>query len=117
MPNELAGVNLKHPQFTGFLTKRSAWLKDWRKRYFILKGNKLYFCKSVDADPHGVIDLSKCQTIKSADDVTHKKHSLEIVTTDSTYYMYADTEKEKDDWIGAIGRAIVHSSLRDSDSD
>ena len=52
---------------------------------------------------------------------------MEIVTTDSTYYMYADTEKEKDDWIGAIGRwlffsfltvrAIVHSSLRDSDSD
>ena len=25
MPNELAGVNLKHPQFTGFLTKRSSF--------------------------------------------------------------------------------------------
>lgn len=22
------------------------WLKDWRKRYFVLKGNKLYFCKT-----------------------------------------------------------------------
>ena len=24
--------------------------------------------------------------------------------------MYADSEKEKDDWIGVIGRAIVQSS-------
>jgi hypothetical protein len=24
--------------------------------------------------------------------------------------MYADSEKEKDEWIGAIGRAIVQSS-------
>jgi len=31
-------------------------------------------------------------------------------TTRRTYLMYADTEKEKDDWIGAIGRAIVRCS-------
>lgn len=22
------------------------WLKEWRKRYFVLKGNKLHFCKA-----------------------------------------------------------------------
>lgn len=69
------------------------------------------------ANPHGVIDLSKCQTVKSADDKTHKKllrcvfftsrHSLEVTTTDETYFMYANTEKEKDEWIGAIGRYVM----------
>ena len=32
--------------------------------------------------------------------------------------MFADTEKEKDDWIGAIGRSIVkHSSMYVKDDD
>jgi hypothetical protein len=29
----------------GWLTKQSSWLKDWRRRYFILKGSKLFFSK------------------------------------------------------------------------
>ena len=32
-----------------FLTKQSAWLKDWRRRYFILKGSKLFFSKVIAA--------------------------------------------------------------------
>lgn len=27
-----------------------------------------------------------------------------------TYLMYADMEKEKDDWIGSVGRSIVRAS-------
>ena len=27
-----------------------------------------------------------------------------------TYFMYGDSEKDKDEWIGVIGRAIVQSS-------
>ena len=55
------------------------------------------------------------------------RYSLEVTTMDETFYMFADSEKEKDEWIGAIGRfiswkalirrAIVHSSIKDSDSD
>jgi hypothetical protein len=33
------------PNFEGWLWKQSLWLKDWRKRYFILKGSKLFFAK------------------------------------------------------------------------
>ena len=31
----------------------------------------------------------------------------QVSTADTVFYMYADSEKEKDEWIGAIGRAIV----------
>ena len=34
----------------------------------------------------------------------------QVATPDATYFMYAETEKEKDEWIGAIGRAIVKFS-------
>ena len=36
---------------SSFLTKQSAWLKDWRRRYFILKGSKLFFAKVRAAPP------------------------------------------------------------------
>lgn len=96
--------------FEGWLNKQSTWIKDWRKRYFILKGSYLFFSKDEAGLPHGMIDLSLCLTVKSADMKCRKKHSIEVSTADTTYLMYAESEKEKDEWIGAIGRAIVQAS-------
>ena len=41
-----------------------------------------------------------------------KKNAIEVSTKENTYYMYADTEKEKDDWIGAIGRFVLTTIFR-----
>lgn len=41
---------------------------------------------------------------------SRKKFSFEISTSEKTYLLYADGEKEKDDWIGAVGKSIVRSS-------
>jgi hypothetical protein len=57
-----------------------------------------------------MIDLSSCMTVKSAELKAQKRNALEVSTPETTFLMYADTEKEKDDWIGAVGRAIVRSS-------
>ena len=54
-----------NPTTSGFLTKQSAWISQWRRRYFILKGSHLFFAKSENSEPHGMIDLSKCQTVRS----------------------------------------------------
>eukprot|EP00557_Chaetoceros_sp_GSL56_P012693 CAMPEP_0176480224 /NCGR_PEP_ID=MMETSP0200_2-20121128/2164_1 /TAXON_ID=947934 /ORGANISM="Chaetoceros sp., Strain GSL56" /LENGTH=336 /DNA_ID=CAMNT_0017876331 /DNA_START=74 /DNA_END=1084 /DNA_ORIENTATION=+ len=99
-----------NPDFEGWLTKQSMWLKDWRRRYFLLSGSKLFFAKNAYSAPHGMIDLSTATTVKSADIKSRKKHSFEISTHDMTYLMYADSEKEKDDWIGSVGRSIVRAS-------
>jgi len=99
-----------NPEFQGWLTKQSSWLKEWRRRYFILKGSKLFFCKTESGAPHGMIDLAHCMTVKSAELKAQKRNALEVSTPDTTFLMYADSEKEKDDWIGAIGRAIVRCS-------
>lgn len=126
-----------------------AWLKEWRRRYFRLIGNKLYFSKEptvsgsdtgvrscscyiawacltlpigcrppspfvtislLQDEPHGVIDLKDCLTVKSAEDKTGKAHSFEVATPEQTYYMFAGDETSKDEWIGAIGKAIVRYS-------
>ena len=76
----------------------------------MLKGSKLFFSTTEYGSPHGMIDLSKCMTVKSAELKAGKKNAIEVSTTDTTYYMYADNEQEKDEWIGAIGRSIVQAS-------
>eukprot|EP01083_Nonionella_stella_P265124 898472_1 len=86
------------------------WLKDWRRRYFLLSGSKLFFSKNPYGAPHGMIDLSTATTVKSADIKSQKKNSFEISTSSETYLMFADSDKEKDDWIGSVGRAIVRAS-------
>ena len=57
-----------------------------------------------------MIDLALCTTVKSADLKSRKRNSFEISTPEITYLLYADTEQEKDDWIGRVGKAIVRCS-------
>ena len=106
-----------NPSTEGWMTKQSSWLKDWRRRYFILKGKNLFFAKNEYSCPHGMIDLSTCQTVKSAELKAGKKNAIEVSTAETTFYMYADSEKEKDEWIGAIGRSIVQASATFTNDD
>lgn len=64
-----------------------------------------------------MVDLATCMTVKSAELKAGKKNAIEVSTAESTFYMYADSEKEKDEWIGAIGRAIVQSSMTFTNDD
>jgi len=109
-PNTSIRHPTNNPEFQGYLIKQSTWMKEWRKRYFILKGSKLFFAKDNSISPHGMIDLSTCQTVKSAEQKAGKKYAFEVSTPDTTYLMVAESDKDKDDWIGAIGRAIVKAS-------
>lgn len=92
--------------------KQSMWLREWRRRYFRLVGNTLYWSKTPNDEPHGSVNLRDCLTVKSAEDRIGKPNSLELSTrSDEVYYLIADTSAEKDAWIGAIGKAIVQSSM------
>uniref|UniRef100_A0A7S3LD69 PH domain-containing protein n=1 Tax=Amphora coffeiformis TaxID=265554 RepID=A0A7S3LD69_9STRA len=102
--------DVNDPEYEGWLTKQSTWLKEWRRRYFILKGSKLFYCKNEYSGPHGMIDLASCTTVKSADLKSKKRHSLEISTPETQILLYADSEVAKDDWIGRVGKAIVRCS-------
>jgi hypothetical protein len=70
----------------------------------------LFFSKNDYSAPHGMIDLSQCTTVKSADLKSKKRNSFEVSTPETTFLLYADTEKEKDDWIGSVGKSIVRCS-------
>lgn len=110
-----------NPERVGWLMKQGEHIKTWRRRWFILKAGKIFWFKSEQIDPtsvpRGVIDVSKCLSVKGAEDTINKPCAFEISTHVDTMYFIADNDKEKEDWINSIGRAIVrHSaSLQDEE--
>ena len=48
--------------------------------------------------------------MKSADSKVGRRHALEVSTPTAEFYMVGANEKDKEDWIGAVGKAIVRGS-------
>ena len=69
----------------------------------------IYLCVQ-DTTPRGVVKIDRCLSIRGAEDAIHKPNAFEISTADVSMYFIADTEKEKEDWINSVGRAIVRHS-------
>ncbi|PWA90157.1 pleckstrin homology domain-containing protein 1 [Artemisia annua] len=114
-PNEYNNIEFwTNPERTGFLTKQGEYIKTWRRRYFILKQGHIFWFKESTvtrgSNPRGVIPVGSCLTVKGAEDVIHKEYAFELSTRTETMYFIADSEKEKEDWINSIGRAIVQCS-------
>jgi hypothetical protein len=63
-----------------------------------------------DTVPRGVIKIDRCLSIKGAEDAINRPNAFEISTSDVSMYFIADTEKDKEDWINSVGRAIVRHS-------
>ncbi|EFN54128.1 hypothetical protein CHLNCDRAFT_13944, partial [Chlorella variabilis] len=106
---------------SGWLMKQGEFMKTWRRRWFILKDGKIFWFKSdivgPNTQPRGIIEVNKCLSIKGAEDAINKPHAFEISTTDQNMYFIADSDKEKEDWINAVGRAIVRHSKSMMDRD
>ncbi|KAI5408735.1 variant 2, Pleckstrin y domain-containing protein 1, partial [Lathyrus oleraceus] len=125
-PEDYAGIEFwSNPERSGWLTKQGDYIKTWRRRWFVLKQGKLFWFKDQSSAathssvPRGVISVSTCLTVKGAEDVLHKASAFELSTPQSTMFFIADNDKDKEDWINSIGRAIVlgsrsHAASEDS---
>lgn len=56
------------------------------------------------------MEVNRCLSIKGAEDAINKPFAFEISTIDDSMFFIADNDKEKEDWINAVGRAIVRHS-------
>ena len=89
----------------GYLSKRGSLNQSYQRRWFVLKGNLLfYFEKKKDKEPVGVIVLEHCSVQASE----HEKHALEISFDGAgtrTYILLADNDADMSAWIRAISHA------------
>ena len=104
----------REPERVGWLMKQGEHIKTWRRRWFVLKQGKIFWFKEAEVNsmsqPRGVIEVKGCLSVKGAEDVLNKPFAFELSTNMDTMYFIADSDKEKEDWINAIGRAIVRHS-------
>ncbi|XP_050032930.3 cytohesin-1 isoform X1 [Dermacentor andersoni] len=130
------GNDLMHtffnPDREGWLWKQGGRYKSWKRRWFILNDNCLYYFEyTTDKEPRGIIPLENVQ-VKEVQD-RHKPNCFELFSvgselikackTDSegkvvegkhtVYRMSAATPEEKDQWIQCLRQSISHNPFYD----
>eukprot|EP01118_Nematostelium_gracile_P006903 TRINITY_DN2230_c0_g3_i2.p1 TRINITY_DN2230_c0_g3~~TRINITY_DN2230_c0_g3_i2.p1 ORF type:complete len:471 (-),score=123.49 TRINITY_DN2230_c0_g3_i2:43-1455(-) len=99
----------KTAEKTGNLVKRGGKWKNWRRRYFVLKNNFLYyFSEPKDSAPKGVILLDGAK-LGNAEKETKRKFCFSMTVMKSfthttawhnrTYFLQAETQSEMDSWM------------------
>uniref|UniRef100_A0A1B6H0B3 Cytohesin-1 n=1 Tax=Cuerna arida TaxID=1464854 RepID=A0A1B6H0B3_9HEMI len=130
------GNDLMHtffnPDKEGWLWKQGGRYKSWKRRWFILNDNCLYYFEyTTDKEPRGIIPLENILVREATD--RHKPHCLELYAsgtdfikackTDSegkvvegkhtVYRMSAATAEERDEWIKCVRQSISHNPFYD----
>lgn len=88
----------------GWLTKRSKWLKSWRRRYAYLYDTLLFVARDRESRPHHIIDLFLVDHVSPADEqFPKKKYSFVIaLTTGENYFFLANSESDRKNWLTKI---------------
>lgn len=85
----------------GFLNKRGDVNKSWQRRYFVLKGNLLfYFEKKGDREPLGLIVVEGC-TIELAQNEDQFSFQM-VFNGNRTYILSAECQETSELWMKAL---------------
>lgn len=92
----------------GYLEKQGALVKNWKRRYFILKKGSLYYYKEKEAKtPRGLINLINAQVTSNESSNMNYVHTFCILTGNRTWIIAAKDEAEKQSWIQAISASVL----------
>lgn len=92
----------------GWLTKQGGSIKTWKKRWFILKGNTLFYFKTrTDQDLTGSITLEPSSECKVVKNTGGKKFFFSVSTAKRTFMIWASKEEVCNDWVAAINEKIA----------
>ncbi|TFY71724.1 hypothetical protein EVG20_g1291 [Dentipellis fragilis] len=123
--------NGSKPVASGYLMKCGSKRRNWRKRWFVLNGDKLMYSGShMDTKPHRQIPLSQILDAfeydlpahrgapnvtsppavspppRMGDEADPSQHTFKIVTTKRTLLLCAPSEEEEIRWLSAV-RALI----------
>lgn len=98
----------------GWLNKRSAWVKDWRRRWVVLKGDRLFFHKEPGSEAHSAVDLSECVAARAAEEKLGKKFGFEVTSLEAACYLQAESHAEMEQWLARLTQCIDAARKRSS---
>jgi hypothetical protein len=100
-------------EYSGYLTKRGDTVKSWKKRWFVLKDNRLaYYAKKEDPQPKGSIPLGGTEVKISTDDTVQRVKGgsspamFEIATPGRVFYIESDTVDDMEKWTSVLNLSI-----------
>jgi hypothetical protein len=83
---------------TGYMKKLGGIIKNWKRRFFVLKGPLLYYYKNDESvAPQGVIILERAR-VKAIDKETDKAHAFCVETVLRTFVLVCESDAERDEW-------------------
>lgn len=86
----------------GWLVKEGRIHKNWKKRWFILRGAKLAYHTAQTRKLKGTLDLETCLVRQGT-----RPNMLELVTEGRKLYFAAESERETQEWLLAIQNKIA----------
>ncbi|CAH1114294.1 unnamed protein product [Psylliodes chrysocephalus] len=87
----------------GYLLKQTWSFQRWRRRYFKLKGRKLYYAKDTKAVIFDEIELTDlCLAECSTKNVNH---SFQVITPFRSLVLCCESRREMEEWLGALTAA------------
>lgn len=106
----------------GFLDMQSRHMADWRLRYIVVTQHNFYSFEKEDdlRYPTENVKLGKDCTLRSTVNPTRsmgKDHAFQLNTPQVRFYLNANTNEDKESWIGVIGQQInppTAASIKDA---
>ena len=84
----------------------------YRRYVVLIKSHLITYKDNMSRDsPTEVIPINNCCTVKSADDELNQKNSFKVLVSDRTFYFIGVDNSDKESWIGALGKAMIKSSV------
>mmetsp|Transcript_18258 Transcript_18258/g.30448 ORF Transcript_18258/g.30448 Transcript_18258/m.30448 type:complete len:502 (-) Transcript_18258:267-1772(-) len=102
--------SLGTPDKDGFLTKQGGSYKNWKRRWFVLKGDTLYYFKTQkDTEQTGQIKIEKnslCSPEQGMRTGKKSKFYFSVGTASRTFFLFAETDETMKQWVERISRSI-----------
>jgi hypothetical protein len=108
--SSLSEMLTAEPTMKGFLHKSGQLTKNFKKRFFVLINDSLYYFQSdqTDSKTLGIIFLDKNTIIKRGDSQIQKKNII-LIETHKQYILVADSDEITNLWIEALC-SVVHKA-------
>jgi uncharacterized small protein (DUF1192 family) len=108
LPESVLSLRLEDILKQGLLHKKGGKRHNWKKRWFVLKKQFLYYFGSrTDETPKGVIDLTNARVQPRFQRAAKRPWQLAVITSDREFLMSAEDETSAEDWIRIVRSATV----------
>lgn len=99
----------------GYMQKQGAWVKNWKRRYFILKkGSLFYYKEREDKIPRGIINLLNASVVpvhEKESDIQGPHYVFGIKTGFRTWWIACKDNTTKLQWMQTIQQACINNSM------